>query len=251
MLTTELSETGTHLPIRIDPCPIVDLTGEVRFQTTLPPQAIVGLAYAAVRDEFPEMVNLPAASLPAEVLKLDPNLSFQPHYRLQGPRGTITVGPRTVAIAPLSVPYPGWPQLQKEFDSIFARLAPAGFIGTVERFGLRYVNFFDEDILPRLTLSFEINNISAMGVGTSFRTVLPERFCKLVLQVGSGMTLHSTPPRQGSAIDIDVFVDFPSIGGDLPQTFSDFLSNAHDVEKRLFFRLLTPELLSSLNPVYA
>ncbi len=90
-----------------------------------------------------------------------------------------------------------------------------------------------------------------VSAGTSFRTVVSDWVCNLTLQLGSGVTFHAAPPREGSVIDIDAFVQFPQITRDLGETFSRFLNAGHEAEKRLFFRLLSPELLASLNPVYA
>src|SRR6266550_7461273 len=107
-----------ELPVWIDPCPIAEVVAEIRFQTRLPAQAVAGVVYAAIREQFPRMLTLPAASIPFEARALDPNLKYQPEYRVEGDRGVVLVGPQHVVIGPRSVPYPGWSALHQEFDAI-------------------------------------------------------------------------------------------------------------------------------------
>ncbi len=80
---------------------------------------------------------------------------------------------------------------------------------------------------------------------------MTDRACRLILQVGSGMALTTNPGQIGSIIDIDSYVESPQLTRDLASEFSAFLAEAHAAEKRLFFSLLNPELLRSLNPRYA
>jgi uncharacterized protein (TIGR04255 family) len=239
----------TELPALIDPCPIIEVVAEIRFQTQVPPQAVAGVVYSAMRDEFPRMVTLPAASIPFEVRTVDPNLKYQAENRLEGDRGSVLVGPQHVTFGLRSVPYPGWPALLQELNAIVA-LTPTDLVQTADRFGLRYVNFFGENILPRLTLSLAIAERPITELGTFLRTIVTDRACKLLLQVGSGMALTTKPTEIGSTIDIDAYVESPQLTQGLASAFSAFLVEAHAAEKRLFFSLLSPELLRSLNPRY-
>jgi uncharacterized protein (TIGR04255 family) len=239
------------LPISINPCPIVEVVAEVRFQTSLPPQAVPGVVYESVRTHFPKMVTLPAASIPEEMGKIDPNLLYQAHYRLEGgDRGIILVGPHNVALGPKSVPYPGWPNVGNDVKTAFEPIAAAGFITRIERFGLRYINFFEGNVLPKLALSFIIAGTPAIALGTTFRTIVDEEGCKVLLQIANGVALINAPEKMGSIVDVDCFAELPSNSGDLNRSFSVFIENAHAAEKRLFYRLLKPDFLQSLNPTY-
>ena len=245
-----LVDTPEKLPISIDPCPIVEVVAEVRFQTSLPTQAIPGVVYGAISQHFPNMVTLPAAALPEEVGKLNPSLFYQAHYRLEGDRGVVLVGPRHVGLALKSVPYPGWPSLGNGLKNTLAPIVTANFITKIERLGLRYINFFEGNVLPRLALSFIIAGAPVTALGTTFRAILDEGECKVLLQIANGMALVNVPEKIGSIIDLDCFAELPSITGDLNRSFSVFIENAHTAEKRLFYRLLKPDFLQSLNPTY-
>jgi uncharacterized protein (TIGR04255 family) len=239
------------LPISINPCPIVEVVAEVRFQTSLPPQAVAGIVYESVREHFPKMVTLPAASIPEEMSKIDSNLLYQAHYRLEGgDRGVVLVGPHNVALGPRSVPYPGWPNVSSDMKTAFEPIVAAGFITRIERFGLRYINFFEGNVLPKLAMSFMIEDAPVVAIGTQFRTIVDEEGCKVILQIANGVSLINAPGQVGSIIDVDCFAELPSSTGDLNRSFSVFIENAHAAEKRLFYRLLKPDFLQSLNPTY-
>ena len=240
----------TQLPVWIDPCPIIEVVSEIRFETAVPAEAIAGMVFASVRDDFPRMATLPAAAIPAETRRHDPHLAYQAHYRLEGDSGVVLVGPNAVAIGISDRPYPGWPVARRQFEAVFERVAAANFISKVMRFGLRYVNFFEGNVLPQLTLSFNIDAEPITGVGTSFTSIFQERGCQLLLQVHSGVTLVTNPAKSGSVIDIDAFNDKLPQSGSVTESFASFLEIAHSAEKGMFFRLLAPELLQSLNPSY-
>src|SRR6266516_7829439 len=56
-----------RLPIKIDPCPIVEAILEVRFVTSESWATLPGLLFAHIRDRYPEQKDLPLAQLPEEI----------------------------------------------------------------------------------------------------------------------------------------------------------------------------------------
>jgi uncharacterized protein (TIGR04255 family) len=145
------------LPVSISPCPIVEAVAEVRFETSVPEDAIFGLVYQTLKTDFPKVETLPVASLPAELRKSDPNLALQPLHRLDGKDLTVLVGSQAVSVG-VHGGYPGWATVSERLNTTFTRIASTGLIVRTHRFGLRYINFFQGDIFPNLALSIAINN---------------------------------------------------------------------------------------------
>jgi uncharacterized protein (TIGR04255 family) len=238
------------LPVSIDPCPISETVAEVRFETPVPEDAVFGLVYQALKADFPKSTTLPAASLLPEVRKSDPNLAIQPLHRLDGEHLTVMVGSQAVTVG-IRKGYPGWTVVSKRFRETFARLANTELIGKPLRFGLRYINFFQGDIFPKLTLSIAINNDPINGAATQLRTVLQAHGCGLLLQVSKDVMLVGEQKRVGSVIDIDSFVTEPDAAQGFEDALAEFLEKAHLAEKELFFGLLKEDFLATLNPTYA
>ncbi len=238
------------LPLSITPCPIAETVVEVRFETDVPEEAVLGVVYQALKSDFPKSTALPIASFPAEVRKSDPNLANQPLHRLEGEHLTVMVGAQSVTVGTRGA-YPGWATVSERFRRTLERVAATGLIGKPRRFGLRYINFFSGDILPKLTLSVAIGGQTASGEGTHFKTVLDVEGCRLLLQIGKDLMLVSEQGKTGSVIDIDSFVTEPEVAGGFDATLAAFLERAHLAEKRLFFSLLKPDFLETLSPIYA
>jgi uncharacterized protein (TIGR04255 family) len=69
-----------------------------------------------------------------------------------------------------------------------------------------------------------------------------------LVQIGKGISLLNQIGVNGSVIDLDSFTTEHS--GEFTTSLSSFLDSAHQAEKELFFKILKPEFISTLSPVY-
>jgi uncharacterized protein (TIGR04255 family) len=239
------------LPIKISPCPLVETVAEIRFEPEVPGQAVFGLAYQSLRKSFPQVVTLPTASLPEPAVEQNPALKYQPHYRLDAERFSVMIGPRTIAVATRG-DYPGWATVFPKFAETLHEVLATGLARRVERFGLRFINFFDGNVLPNLHLTISLSGTPIIGSETFFKTVLDLGEVRAVLQVGKDLMLQVPfkPVGIGSIVDIDCFVPFPPSPKFLDEEVSRFLEVAHNREKETFFSLLREEFLQQFNPEY-
>jgi len=230
----------------------VETIAEVRFEPSVPAQAVLGLVYRPLQKSFPQVVTLPQAALPEAVFEQNPALRYQAHYRLDSKDFSLMVGPRSLAVATRGE-YPGWNIVFPKFAETLSEGLATGVTQRVERFGLRFINFFDEDVFPNLHLSFSLLNAPLVGSETFFKTVLDLGEVKAVLQVGKDLTLNVPfkPSRIGSIIDIDCFMASPQSGNFMDGEVSRFLELAHQREKETFFSLIKEEFLERrFNPQY-
>jgi uncharacterized protein (TIGR04255 family) len=56
-------EIPERLPLRIEPCPIVEAIFEARFVSPQPWDTMPGLLFAQIRERYPEQKTLPVAPL--------------------------------------------------------------------------------------------------------------------------------------------------------------------------------------------
>lgn len=68
-------------PTKITPDPIIDAVVEFRFESEIPPDAILGMLFSVVRNEFSNFKKLPIAKIPEEIRRNDPQLKFAPFYQ--------------------------------------------------------------------------------------------------------------------------------------------------------------------------
>jgi uncharacterized protein (TIGR04255 family) len=238
-----------ELPKQITPCPIKEAVVEIRFESNLPPDATFGVVFNALKERYKTADQLPILQIPEIVRSRDPELIYQPFYRLKSEDSLIQVGPRVLSLAVLE-PYPGWSFFLPEILRVFNTVNELSFITQVSRLGLRYIDFFDEDIFGNINLHLEIYGSNAVTGETFVRTKLLKDGLNCNLQVGNNTVLNlgTGKAKQGSVIDVDTFTQFngPSFFDEVEQILED----AHSIQKELFFDLLKPEFLMSLNPVY-
>lgn len=232
------------LPKAIEPCPILDALFEIRFTPRIHPSAVFGMIYNILQEDFPKVENLPILQLPEAVRAADPNFKFKPHYRISNQSFVTQIGPDVLTIS--SFPkYAGWNEFSKQIFRILDRVEKAGIIDSVIRIGIRYINFFDNDIFKNIDLKIFIRGNNIAYKNTIVRTEIEQRAFKNSLQVANNANHNN---KLGSIIDIDT-----STESNLNNFFvnKEILTNSgHTIEKELFFSLLKNDFLKTLNPTY-
>ena len=241
------------LPEKIDPDPIQEALVEVRFDASTPDEAVFGLIYEALKGRYPRSEQFNILQLPDVVRRQDPSLRYKPHYRLsdEDSEYVVHVGPKVVTVV-VTKPYPGWAGFSEEVLRIFRAVQGTEIIDSVTRLGLRYLNFFEADIFGKIELELQLRGKSVVGNETQVRTVVTESQRRCILQVNNTSTLTDRATgktKSGSLIDVDVI--YEDVEKEFFSHAESLIEESHEIEKKLFFRLLNEEFLESLNPVYS
>ena len=236
-----------QLPKKITPCPILETIVEIRFDITIPVEVFFGLLYDALKDTYKTFEKLPILQVPEEIRSKDPNLIFQPVYRLKDHGFVIACGPKIISIS--SVPeYAGWEIYYPRIISAFDKVKKLNFFSKINRLGVRYVNFFPGDIFENIKLQISHEKLKFKD-DMYFRTNILEGKFKNILQIANNTTVkQNNQMKRGSIIDIDTSVEGPE--NDIYNHLNDLINEEHAQEKKLFFSLLTEDFLSKLNPEY-
>ena len=238
-----------RLPVRIEPCPIVEAIFEARFVGPESWATLPGLLFAQVREKYTEQKNLPLAQVPEEFRRQDPALQHLPLMQFLSRDFLIQLGPRVVSLVTKPNAYPGWLAIREELDWVVQRIKAAGFVGETERLGVRYVDFFESDVFSGLRLHLAVNDQPLLGAQTDVTTVLRRGSLAIRLRVTNGAIVGTAQgPKPGSVLDVDAW--FGPLEVDLFENGLVRFGEAHDTIKGLFFGLLKPELLATLHPAY-
>jgi uncharacterized protein (TIGR04255 family) len=244
-------ESAVKLPTKIEPTPLVEAVVDVRFLPRIPPAAVFGFVYGLIQESYGEFSSLPILQLPEQMRDHDPNLHFQPLYRMQNGPFVLQMGPRILNVAAIDSGYPGWSLFSAEVLRLFDILAHHGVIDSVTRVGMRYINYFAFNI-------FEFSNFSVTLMGTALtkekvllRVEFPDDNLVTVLQITNGGRVHGVAEaREGSIIDLDTYAVKPNFAGNMTEDFRSLIHAEHSIIKKRFFSGLKDEYLNSLNPHY-
>lgn len=234
------------IPTKITPCPIVDTIVEIRFSTSLPPDAVFGILYNSLKDDFSKVEKFPILGIPEEIRMKDPNLRFKPHYKIYNEKLIIQIGPDIISFGQ-HLPYQGWEEFSKGIYDVLFKIMNTNIISKIERLGFRYVNFFPNKSIEDLNINLAVNNININSGNTVLRTDFIKEDLISVLQVNNNARINNGNDV-GLVIDIDI-----STTANLDNFFvnkQNIIEKCHDFEKEIFFSLLKTLFLQQLNPIY-
>lgn len=242
------------LPKRITPSPIKEAVFELRFESKIPETVLCGFFYSIISKNFSgTMINeLPIVQIPSDIRNNDPNLKFQPHYKVAKDNYIIAFGPMSMMFSCIE-PYSGWDDWSKLFFSIIEDLSNNDNIKDVniKRLGLRYIDKIDGNLFENTRTDFSISNLSLSAFNTQVRTEIKEEEILIILNMVNNIKQLDKESFY-SIFDIDCVAecdtDFRSFDKDLIK--KGLLDKLHRVNKQYFFGLLKEDFLLKLNPQY-
>jgi uncharacterized protein (TIGR04255 family) len=239
-----------RMPVRINPCPIIEAIIEIRFVSSEPWRTMPGLLFGHIRERYTVSRDLPLATFPEDFRRQNPALMYLPLVQFVRSNFLIQFGPRVVSLVTSPNQYPGWQEMKTEMAWLLEQIKISGFVSEAERLGVRYFNFFSEDIFAHLHLRTFIGAKALESDEVSISTVFRQVPMTARLNVSNSVIVGGPDnPRSGSIFDVDVWIgalDFELFSNGLQRT-----DEAHDFEKRIFFGLLKPDFLAKLNPEYS
>ena len=222
---------------------------EIRFTTAESWSTVPGLLYSRLREQYPTQRDLPLAQLPEDFRRNEPSVTYQPLIQFVSERFIIQFGPRVISLATKSNEYPGWSAFVTEMKWVISRVRELGFVIEGERLGVHYINFFDSDVFPNLSLRACVDESRFDSSQLSITTVMKRSPLTARLAItNSAIVAADTQPKRGSIVDVDVWLG--SLDFDLFNDGLQKFESAHTYEKQIFFGLLKPEFTATLNPIY-
>jgi len=246
-------------PKKLQSIPIVSAVIELKFQTNIPTEAVFGVLYTRLASEFPVVNKLPVLQLPLELREKDPNLIFLPYYELYNEQEDIirvSIGPKVLAVTftKQSVDYPGWTSyLKAKVNHIFCQAFETNIITSIERLGMRYTDFFDENIFQNIDIEVMQNkdNLGSNEKIQLTRLVKDDLFAHQIIISNNAEVIISGTKLEGSLIDIDTYIEEKQKLVDFAKEYGSIVQEAHDANKNLFFTMIKDEYINGkFNPEF-
>lgn len=244
------------LPTKLIKNPIVEAILEIRFSSVLPDDAVFGLVYKALQEDFEsfKLESQPILQLPEIARKEDPGLKYQPTYRLNKNNLSIGIGPRTLIFSN-RMPYLGWKSFKKFVLSALNLINNSNVINKVERIGLRYINLINKSLYDTTNLKLSMCNMEENK--DDVFTLRLEKQLKdkkmVIFQLNNNVfvSINNEKSIKASIVDIDsINRNLMEIEDIKKLNFSEIIDELHDIEKGYFFDLLNKNYLDELIPDY-
>lgn len=247
-----------QIPKRLGKDTIVEVIWEIRFAGgTHIAEILPGVVYQKLKDEIPNnelnVEKLPPSQLPGEILENDPSLRYASQVKLSAADYSVQIGNRVASVR-FERPYPGWTDVHARILKVAEILNSTNMLGEIERFSLKYIDVIPDEAAPTLDgldVELKIGGISLNDKTTNVRAEIPEGEFLHILQIGRPIVVTSNATRdsfEGMLVDIDTIATHQ--GRDFWAGFPNALGRAHDSSKLFFFKLLTLDTETKLEPEY-
>jgi len=241
------------LPSKLKRDTIIEAIFELRFEPALPNEAVFGAVYPIVMRIFGDWqyIPLPPSQLPDVIRNSDIQFKYQPLHRLQGKGLSVSIGPRVVSFS-VTKPYIGWSEWKSKILNVLNKIYDNNVIRFVERTGLRYLNFIEQDVFPLINVTLEVIGCDVVTpIATALRTEMKEEEYLKILQLTNNASISENGQmKSGSLIDIDIVRNKGISDNIFKKDLEVILDKSHTLEKQLFFDILRQEFLNELGPIY-
>ena len=245
-----------RVPKILESEPLIDAVFEVRLDgTSSLADTLPGFLFHQLEPR-PALTRLPPAEIPKPMRANDPNLRFQPLFRLEWNKYFIAFGDQNIVIS-CRLPYPKWPSFKKTILDVTKRIAKLGITGAVTRYSVKYVNLIRAQNLAEQTAKINMAitlgpvQVKADPVNLQVHRREDEILHILSVFVGAEVKLPEGEPVSGAVVDIDSIRDV-----NLPdfETFANVLEpgleQLKQANKKMFFGCLTDSAIEAMGPVY-
>lgn len=227
---------------KLTPCPIIDALTELRFTSKVPANAVYGVVFKELNAKYPKVQNLPVLQFPEAIRLKDPNLKYSPYYKHSNNEFVTQVGPSVFSLSSFPA-YAGWKRFSEEIFNCINLLKKLEFIDRVERFGIRYVNRFDFEIIGYTNFRAELAGSELAGRNTFVRTEYQKGEFISLLQMGNNiLPVNDAKNRLASVIDIDTSIADANALKSFLSNPAEIVEKSHNLNKELFYTLLNEKI---------
>ena len=241
------------IPRKITPDRIRDSIVEIRYNTDIPFEALIGIFYQAVNGSF-KYTNRPlgkqqfpiVSSLPQEITLSLGGLSLFHNDRIK-----VQLQPNSIIFNCVN-DYIGWENYKTEIENTMTIFSAIIKIDNYTRIGMRYISeYANHDLVDCVKFSFTFGLPEIKSETYSFRSEFKWEEYKIILNLNNKLLIvkeHGNQPTPTSIIDIDV-IDESVNENDLKTLLIKF-EKIHSKEKDVFFSILKEGFLETLKPEY-
>ena len=236
-------------PQKLGLCPVLNAVVEFRVKFSMPNETIVGILYNELKDKYHELQNLPILDIPVSIRNSDPYLVHKPWHQLNSKDGKYLfwVGNQVLSLVAQS-PYQGWKDFYPRIKEIRNKLDKLSLVRKYNRIGIRYTSMFDQNIFDIINLNINLEEDPITKDRANIQLSFDERGFTNTINITNNALVEEQDDAK-SIIDIDTSFSFPE--EKVSDDINTIIEQGHEMEKKIFFRLIKKEFVdNNLNPEY-
>lgn len=242
------------IPIKLERDPIVEAIFEIRFQSKVPSVSTLlpGLMYSSLKSDFEAPERLPQANFLPFVAPVDPNLKYQPSFRIKNKEFIILLGDYSLIVS-CPRPYVGWERFRNIILSLLKDLNNTDLILEVERISVKYLNLLEADSTNKqfglLNMSIQLGNYDLTSHNTFIQSEIIEDGLINLIEIRSNvqLTRENETTNPGLLLAVDTISDKHE---NFWEKMGEYVDKVHSKEKQIFYSLLTDSAVDSCKPIW-
>jgi uncharacterized protein (TIGR04255 family) len=246
-----------QLPKKITPDSIIDAVVEVKYLSNTPFEVLIGLFFKAFDESYVYTTRPLKNHSPGLQVNLMPGLviNMGGQSLLYNERISIKLLPNAFVFSCLDK-YIGWKFYKPEIDKALKIIGNTNQVVKWNRVGLRYITeYLKTDLKSCTKFSFSFGFPDVQSISSAFRTEFEYKNAKVILNLNNKIPIvrQQATNREPeviptSIIDVDVIREPLEI--EKIDDLAGIIDQVHEIEKEVFFSLLTDDFLKTLNPEY-
>lgn len=236
------------IPKRINPDNLKDSIVQIRFNSGIAPELFLGTFATNFGDTFKFAAAIPKVALEGNKQQI---VVEGGHFLDKSELIKVNVASDSITFNTYKN-YQGWHNYFPIIKTTIEKLFSTNLITEIKRIGIRYISQFNNtSLIDNLNMNLTIDIPNKNLESTQIRTEFSEGEFKVILTLINKIKQIPESNKnelKTSIIDIDVIQLLTKMTDS--KTAIEAIDNGHQKEKTVFFSLLKPAFLETLNPQY-
>ncbi|MBC7388710.1 MAG: TIGR04255 family protein [Opitutaceae bacterium] len=241
-----------NLPKQVTPDSVKEAVVEIRYRCDIPFEILLGMYFTALDNSYTYVsrpIQIPSINGPEDINFHTVNKAFFYNDKIN-----LQAQPGSLVFTCLEE-YLGWEVYKQQISKVLEQLTNIEAEIIWSRVGVRFLNHYpNKDLKEIMNFEFTFGMPNIKSITSSIKSEFDYRDSKVLLNLKNKVSLQADL-KDGepewiptSVIDIDV-ITYIKESNDLSVLLQTIDFN-HETEKELYFNMLTPDFLKSLNPKY-
>ena len=222
---------------------------ELQYQTTIPVEILTFKLFDALGNEYNRPYRTPMQDIPQIVRQSTPGMEKAICYYIKSAHDVfnIGIGDGLLSLQIINFSYGTWDTFINEFKKVYEKIS--SFIDKKEQIGVRYVNVFEDNVLPHLNIDLNVykQSILEQPLVLSWQNKDNEHMIKTSIINEAVINYNDLKTGETKVLYDTSIIDIDCICRDIEdKDLLAAISENHDIVKQRFFNLCKEDYIENV-----